>query len=157
MHRLSPGAVAGTALREFARRRQKDRLPPHLTDLLPNAPKVARSPSPRQARRVSGSVLICLRWVRRCRGARRCRSTAATKSGYYRVSGDCPDSNCSGGHRPPLQQIMTLPVSAACVGFCGGRGCPGARRRGSTASKPEHCRGRRCAANSVFHPRFTRG
>src|SRR2546427_7289845 len=30
-----------------------------------------------------GSVLICLRWVRRCRGARRCRSTAATKSGHY--------------------------------------------------------------------------
>ena len=27
--------------------------------------------------------LICLRWVRRCRGARRCRSTAATKLGHY--------------------------------------------------------------------------
>src|SRR5438552_10126292 len=30
-----------------------------------------------------GSVLICLRWVRRCRGARRCRSTAVTKLGNY--------------------------------------------------------------------------
>src|SRR5439155_2534353 len=48
MRRLSPGAVAGTAQREFARRRQKDRLPPHLTTLLPNAPKVARPSLGRQ-------------------------------------------------------------------------------------------------------------
>src|SRR6266498_3417604 len=40
MRRLAPGAVAGIARREFARRRQKDRLPPHLTDLLPNASMV---------------------------------------------------------------------------------------------------------------------
>jgi len=32
-----------------------------------------------------GYVLICFRWVRRCRGARRCRSTAATKSGHYQL------------------------------------------------------------------------
>src|SRR5439155_7238654 len=30
-----------------------------------------------------GSLRICFRWVRRGRGARRCRSTAATKLGHY--------------------------------------------------------------------------
>src|SRR5436309_15269911 len=32
---------------------------------------------------IVGQRLICFRWVRRCRGARRCRSTAATRLGHY--------------------------------------------------------------------------
>jgi len=32
-----------------------------------------------------GSVLICFRWVRRCRGARWCRSTAAAKLYHYQL------------------------------------------------------------------------
>jgi len=50
----------------------KDRL---ARTLAPPKCKLYRRPS-------AGSVLICFRWVRRCRGARRCRSTAATKQGH---------------------------------------------------------------------------
>jgi len=38
-----------------------------------------------QIRRLGGNFLICFRWVRRCRGARRCRSTAATKLRHCRL------------------------------------------------------------------------
>src|SRR2546429_2729127 len=31
-----------------------------------------------------GSVLICFRWLRRCRGAQRCLRTASTRLGRYR-------------------------------------------------------------------------
>src|SRR5947207_8791443 len=41
MRRPPPGAVAEFALPEFSRRRQRDRLPPYLTDLLPNAARIA--------------------------------------------------------------------------------------------------------------------
>src|SRR2546430_16115398 len=41
MRRPPPGAVAEIAPPEFSRRRQRDRLPPYLTDLLPNAARIA--------------------------------------------------------------------------------------------------------------------
>src|SRR5438309_4648731 len=41
MRRPPPGAVAEIAPPEFLRRRQRDRLPPYLTDLLPNAARIA--------------------------------------------------------------------------------------------------------------------
>src|SRR5207247_1026085 len=43
----------------------------------------SQSHSDAAGRRQPAVFLICLRWVRRCRGARRCRSTAATKLGHY--------------------------------------------------------------------------
>src|SRR5438477_6087922 len=50
MRRPAPDTVAGIARRECAPRRQKDRLPPRLTDPLPNAGNVARFSFWRQGR-----------------------------------------------------------------------------------------------------------
>src|SRR5436190_17981579 len=37
-------------------------------------------------KKFAGDVLIWIRWVRRCRGARRCGSTAATNLGHYQFA-----------------------------------------------------------------------